>query len=197
MIDDRIEIELDKKRTLKFKNSSCRALERVLGTSIKKILFRFQKSLMVASDSLGDRVNNIDSESPQDILADLHPNERGKLGEKLIDSDVVFSTDETTKMLWASLIHEDKDLTIEDVDDLMDLAPGDGMAEQEQYVFTRVMIAFLLRTAPRSRRGMIKKLGDDLLKKSDEMLKASSGETGEDSEDLPSEQDSESVNSGT
>ena len=70
-------------------------------------------------------------------------------GESIIEVWMVglhggFGHKQVTYLLWAGLIHDDRSLTVEDVDDLIDNARGDGLAEKLNSVMKPVTEAFNL-----------------------------------------------------
>ena len=125
-----VEIELDKPRILRFKNSSLVKLKKHLGTGYLEFILRLR----------GNETSHEEKEAAEREGRDPDP-------LKLIEGGEMIQLDETAALLWAALLHESPKLTYDEALDLMEYAPGDGQQEKEAYVLEKVMAAFLSRLA--------------------------------------------------
>jgi hypothetical protein len=140
-----IEISLDKRRTLRFTSNSLVRLEGVLGYSYKKILKRIRTGAEIAIKH-GMIPGAEDEADIKTILA---------VNEESLEKDVELNAAELRAMLWAGLLHEDPELTLEQAGDLMDEGPED--MGSEDYIAIYVITAFLLRFAPGNQATKIRK----------------------------------------
>ena len=83
-------------------------------------------------------------------------------GESIIEVWMVglhggFGHKQVTYLLWAGLLHAERSLTVEDVDELIDNAKGDGLAEKLNAVMKPVTEAFNLAYFGKKKRPPPKK----------------------------------------
>lgn len=119
-----VQIDLGEPHKLKLTHRGLSHFRQRAGISIQEMMFTGLKAM----EAVG--IEDWEKASDEDRIAASR-----KLREVLTDDRVVL-------LLWAMLLYEDRNLTVERVEEMMDQLPGDNLPEQFTYLLDRLMRAF-------------------------------------------------------